>query len=169
MRNRYDLVSMELTDADVARIESLIRGVVGITCRRWSLRREQVGDDMAQDCWAEVLRVKDRYDPGRGASLLTFLYLSITRVSGRFALRERRRGTVEFDLDDRHRSFGDPQDDLEFRADLAGLDVRVAAAAMGLSDEEIAAMLREPVRETTRRRRAAARDARDARSLATDA
>lgn len=147
---------MELTTDDVARIESLIRGMVGITCRRWGLRREQVGDDMAQDCWAEVLRVKDRYDPNRGASLLTFLYLSITRVCGRSAQRIKRRGIAEFPIDDRHPSFDAP-DRIEALEIVTSTDVRVVASAMGLTDAEIAELLGESERETTRRRREAAR------------
>lgn len=147
---------MELTDEDVAKIESLIRGMVGITCRRWGLRRDQVGDDMAQDCWAEVLRVKDRYDPNRGASLLTFLYLSITRVCGRFAQKVKKRGIAELPIDERHPSFDTP-DRVESLEIVTNTDVRVVASAMGLSDAEIAGLLGETERETTRRRREAAR------------
>lgn len=147
---------MQLTEEDVNKIESLIRGMVGITCRRWNLRRDQVGDDMAQDCWAEVLRVKDRYDPGRGASLLTFLYLSITRVCGRSAQRIKKRGIAELAIDDRHPSFDSPER-VEALEIVSHTDVRVVASAMGLTDAEIAEALGEPERETTRKRREAAR------------
>jgi DNA-directed RNA polymerase specialized sigma24 family protein len=148
---------LKLKDDDIERIESLIRAMVAITCRRWNLRKEQVGDDMAQDCWAEVLRVKDRYDPNRGASLTTFLYLSVTRVCGRSAQRIKKRGVAELTIDDRHHAqdAGGRMEDLET---LSNVDVRVAAAAMGFSDAEIAEMLGETPRETTRRRREAARE-----------
>jgi DNA-directed RNA polymerase specialized sigma24 family protein len=150
---------LELTEDDVARIESLVRAMVAITCRRWSLRKDQVGDDMAQDCWAEVLRVKDRYDPDRGASLITFLYLSITRVCGRSAQRTKKRGVAELPIDDRH-SAPDVAGKVEDLQRLRGADVRVVAASMGYSDAEIAEMVGETERETTRRRREAARNAR---------
>lgn len=147
----------ELTTDDIDRIESLIRAMVAITCRRWNLRKEQVGDDMAQDCWAEVLRVKDRYDPNRGASLITFLYLSITRVCGRSAQRIKKRGIAELPIDDRHHA-PDAAGQLEKLETIAGADVRVVAAAMGFTDTEIAELLNETPRETTRRRREAARE-----------
>jgi|SRR5579872_5174019 len=130
--------------------------MVAITCRRWGLRREQVAEDMIQDCWVEVLRVKDRYDPAR-ASLITFLYLSITRVCGRSAQKTQKRARAEFPIDERH-STPDVTDRLESLEILASSDVRVAAAAMGFNDIEIAEMLGETPRETTRLRRAAARE-----------
>lgn len=152
---------LELTDEDVAKIDSLVKAMVAITCRRWSLRKEQVGDDMAQDCWAEVLRVKDRYDPNRGASLITFLYLSITRVCGRSAQRIKKRGIAELPIDDRHHA-PDAASKVETLERLADVDVRLAAAAMGYTDAEIADMMGETERETTRRRRDAARQIRAA-------
>lgn len=152
---------LELTDEDVAKIDSLVKAMVAITCRRWSLRKEQVGDDMAQDCWAEVLRVKDRYDPDRGASLITFLYLSITRVCGRSAQRIKKRGIAELPIDDRHHA-PDAASKVETLERLADVDVRLAAAAMGYTDAEIAVMLDETERETTRRRRDSARQIRAA-------
>lgn len=130
--------------------------MVSITCRRWGLRREQAAEDMIQDCWVEVLRVKDRYDPSR-ASLITFLYLSITRVCGRSAQKIKKRGIAEFSIDERH-AIPETTDRVESLEILASSDVRVAAAAMGFNDAEIAEMLGESPRETTRRRRAAARD-----------
>jgi DNA-directed RNA polymerase specialized sigma24 family protein len=147
---------LELSPEDVTKVDNLIRAMASITCRRWGLRREQVVDDMIQDCWVEVLRVKDRYDPAR-ASLITFLYLSITRVCGRSAQKIKKRGIAEFPIDERH-STPDATDRIEALDILASSDVRVVAAAMGFNDSEIAEQLGEPVRETTRRRRAASRE-----------
>lgn len=150
---------MELSPEEIAKVDNLIRAMSSITCRRWGLRREQVIDDMIQDCWVEVLRVKDRYDPSR-ASLITFLYLSITRVCGRSAQKIKKRGIAEFPIDERH-SMLDATDRIEALETLASSDVRVAAAAMGFNDDEIAEMLGETPRETTKRRRAAAREIAD--------
>lgn len=147
---------LELTTEDIDKVDNLIRAMVSITCRKWGLRREQVSEDMIQDCWVEVLRVKDRYDPTR-ASLITFLYLSITRVCGRSAQKIKKRGIAEFSIDERH-ALLEATDRIESLEVLASADVRVAAAAMGFNDDEIAQMLGESVRETTKRRRAAARD-----------
>jgi hypothetical protein len=119
------------------------------------MREDQHREDMEQSCWAEVLRVKDRYDPRR-ASLVTFLWPSITRVCGRYAQRETKRGMAEFSIDERH-SAPDPFAAQEALRELSGLDPRVVLAAAGYSDAEIAAALGEDERDTTRRRRDATR------------
>lgn len=146
---------LELSADDVETIARIIGAVAHGTCRRWRLREDQHRDDMEQSCWAEVLRVKDRYDPRR-ASLVTFLWPSITRVCGRYAQKETRRNRAEFSIDERHHA-PDPFAATEAAKLLEGVDVRVAAQAMGFSDAEIADMLGEAERDTTRLRRDAAR------------